>query len=325
MKNHRILLSILTVSGLWLSAATVDAKTRRRRTKAKALPTVPVPASLTIDEARDTAPRTVTLAVGQATAIRTPSPVRQLVSSIVGSAKSEAGEDEGCVAPVCQMENRRATPGNIVYLTATLPGRSSNLWVETADGTLMMLLRTVAEGSPYTREVQIQTRASGDEITRLRDQASYCEYKLGAALRNLDEAETAAREAAKLAKESRRVGFGEGLTAGRNEAMSLVSTLQVKGGKRLFKNREMQVEVVNQPVRVTTGWWALYRVENRLKDRLRLSASSPAGELSGGERVIAPKGKTLVALYIATETDIAPEVAFAGTVGVIEGGAGGGK
>jgi len=322
--NTKRLFAILLTCAMLCATGTGMARGRRPRNRQAvrpAPPSGPVNPRLVVNEEDERSARRVVLAVGQGTAIYTPSPVRQLVSSIVGA------PDQGgvCVSPVCQVENRKATPGNIVYLTANIPGRSANVWIETADGTLMLDLWTVREGDPFTHEVHVLTKAHESAFAAIKSELQSCSNHLGATRRRLDEAETAAKEAATVAKDARSVGFGEGQEAARAESLTVFDSLRIAGKKRRVKGREMIVTEAAPAFRTASGWWAFYRVENRLDEPLTVTATSPAGKavLSGDDHTIAAKGKRKCVVFVETAGATGPQVAITNRAaggGAINGG-----
>lgn len=293
----RILLTLVLCTSVSLDTLAA----RRRRPKPKPAPVILVPTRIEIEEGTTPAAR-VYVAVGQTTAIFTPSPMRQLVSSIVGGFAKE-----GCDAPVCRQEGNQATPGNVVYLSATTPGKKANLWIETADGTLMVHLTTVGGDSPFTHEARIRTKATEAALKGLRDDLVYCKNDLGATRRRLGEAETAATEAARLAKEARREGFTEGASAARAEALTAFQTFEVKAPKksRRTKTRDLIVTETARAVRTPAGWWTFYRVENRLHNAVEIEAVTETGvaELSGGDRSVPARSKRQFAVFVAADKE----------------------
>lgn len=320
----RILLTLALVAGLGFDAEAARAR-RRPRPKAKPLPVVTVPAILEVEEGAmyTGPPARVVVAVGQTTAIFTPSPVYQTVSTIV-----KGFANDGCAGPVCRQEGNQKLTTDVVYLTALAAGVSANLWIETADGPLMVTLTTVAQTAPFNSVVNIRTKASEAASVQIRAELIRCRDNVSVLRRAVDEAETAAREAAKLAGEAHGAGFREGVASSRAEALTAFQSFAVKvpRNSRKVKTPHLIVTEIGPGVRTPAGWWKHYRVENRLHNAVEIEATTKDGtaaELSGA-RTVGARSKKLFAVFVAAESDKPePEIALRSISferGVINGG-----
>lgn len=205
-KNFKIVtaLVIIAMIGMALSFTAGVEATRRRRKVVVPPPAGPVPPFVTLDDNPEVVQPTVTLTTGYFTAIRLPSPPKQLVSRLL---------DTGAISE----QKGKADAGNTVYLTAEKTGKRSNVVIETGYGVVNFNVVTVS-GETFTRMVHVRQQKYEGEVQQLQRQLASADARIAALSGQLETAQNDLAQAKVAAAAAYREGRAGGLDDGRKQS-----------------------------------------------------------------------------------------------------------
>lgn len=220
----------------------------RRKGRGLLQPSTPVAALVNLDDESLSQP-TVTLTTGYFTAIVLPAPAKQMVSKLL---------DQNAIS----QQKGKEDAGSTIYLTAELPGRKSNVLIETGYGVINFNVQTVA-GDTFTRRVIVKQSKHEAEVESLRRQLASVDARLAHTLGELE----AVQSDLVTAKLAAMTAFHEGKTAGLDEqrktsAQEFLNSLDVFKLKRKQQQRirswmsaylERKTEGVRADVTARTG------------------------------------------------------------------------